>query len=103
MKLTLKLTAGLMMLALMIGIMPLRALADDETAAGVAGCSAISVSPEDSLAMQQNICNAAENTPETSCAVSGHGTCSSPKLNDVLPDGNHCLCLGEETEEAPAP
>ncbi len=110
MKLSMKFIACLMMLALAVGIMPLRAFAED--APGVAGCSAISVNPSDSLEFQQNVCNAAENTPATSCAASDHGTCSSPKLNDVLPDGDHCLCLGEssgvasndeEPAEEPAP
>ena len=72
-----------------------------EDAEGVAGCSSVAVDPTESLEFQQAICNGAEGNPETSCASGGYGRCSSPKLNDVLPDGNHCICIGEETEVAP--
>lgn len=74
------------------------ALAED---AGVAGCSSVAVDPEESLEFQQAVCNAAEGNPDTSCASGGHGHCSSPKLNDVLPDANHCICISEDSEAAP--
>ncbi len=70
--------------------------------AGVAGCASVAVDPSSSLEFQQNICGAAEGVAETSCGgVSGHGTCSSPKLNDTMPEASHCICIGEATEVAP--
>ncbi len=72
-----------------------------EDVVGVAGCSAIQVNPDLSMEDQQSLCNAAEGDPSTSCAASGHGVCSSPKLNDTLPEAGHCICVQESTEEAP--
>ena len=63
---------------------------------GVAGCSAVRVNPDLSLEDQQSVCNAAERSPGSSCAASGGGTCSSPKLNDTMPDADHCICILEE-------
>lgn len=77
------------------------AFAEDD-APGVSGCGAISVDPSSSLEFQQNVCNAAEANTETSCGASGHGTCSSPKLNDTMPEGTHCVCISETVEEAPS-
>lgn len=62
---------------------------------GVAGCGAVRLDPAASLDEQQTICGAAEGVAGTSCAAGGHGTCSSPKLNDTLPDADHCICVGE--------
>ena len=76
-------------------------LADEPVTDGVAGCSGLAINPDLSLEDQQSVCNAAENDPSTSCATSGNGVCSSPKLNNTLPDANHCICVGEVTEEAP--
>lgn len=94
-----KFMAVLIALLVAASFMP-AAFADE--AVGVAGCSSLRVNPELSLEDQQAVCNAAEGDPTTSCAVSGSGTCSSPKLNDTLPDADHCICVGEETEEAVA-
>lgn len=74
--------------------------AEDETA-GVAGCASVALDPSSSMEFQQNICETAEGVEATSCGVSGHGRCSSPKLNDTMPDAAHCICIGEATEEAP--
>ena len=75
-----------------------KAFADDD--AGVSGCSSVAVDPNASLEAQQEICGNAENFPSTSCGVSGHGTCSSPKTNDTLVDGTHCICLSQTDEVA---
>lgn len=69
---------------------------------GVAGCSSIRVSPDLSLEDQQSICNAGENISGTSCAASGSGVCSSPKLDDTMPGADHCICVAEEETEAVA-
>ena len=74
-----------------------------EDAAGVAGCSGVRVSPDLSLEDQQGICNQAESDSATSCAASGNGICSSPKLNDTLPEADHCICVSEDTSLAEAP
>lgn len=89
----------LCLMFLMVAAFSTAAFAED--AAGVAGCSAIQVNPDLSLEDQQGLCNAAENDPATSCAASGNGICSSPKLNDTLPEAGHCICIQESTEEAP--
>ena len=94
-----KFTAILMVLLLTVAFLP-AAFAEDVE--GVAGCSSLKINPELSLEDQQAVCNGAEGDPSTSCAASGSGTCSSPKLNDTLPSADHCICVGEETEEAPA-
>ena len=88
--------SGIVILLLIVGSLhsiPL-ALADDD---GVAGCSSVKVDPAFSLDAQQTICNTAEGNPATSCS-SADGTCSSPKLNDTLPDADHCICVGEAPE-----
>ncbi len=91
-----------LILAVLIMSCAVNLTADDEVEnpVGVAGCGSIAVDPESSLEFQQNICNSAEGDPGTSCGATGHGTCSSPKLNDTMPDANHCICVGEETEVA---
>ena len=70
----------------------------EEGVGGVAGCASVAVDPAASLEFQQGVCNAAEDTPATSCGSGGHGVCSSPKLNDTMPDGNHCICISESEE-----
>ena len=85
----------------LLGVLPSfspKAFADADS--GVAGCNAITVDPNASLEAQQEICGNAEHFPSTSCAVGGHGTCSSPKTNGTLMEGNHCICL-EAEETAP--
>ncbi len=81
-----------------------KAWADDD--AGVAGCNAVTVDPNVSLEEQQAVCGNAEQFPNSSCAVGGHGTCSAPKTEGTLVDGNHCVCLSQEplpVESAPTP
>lgn len=63
---------------------------------GVAGCNAVTVDPSASLEDQQAVCSHAESLATSSCSGSGHGMCSSPKTNDTLVEGTHCLCLAEE-------
>ncbi len=92
---------GILIVILVLGSFAAIAKAEDSEAGGVAGCQAVAVDPGYSLEMQQNICYAAEGDPATSCAASGHGVCSSPKLNDTLPEANHCVCIGEVDEAAP--
>lgn len=77
-------------------------LADEESVQGVAGCSSIKLNKDLSLEDQQSICHAGEYISSTSCAVSGSGICSSPKLNDTMPDADHCICIAEEASESVA-
>lgn len=92
---------ALALLVMLTGGAMKAAFAEDE-APGVSGCGSILLDPASSLEFQQNICNAAEGNSGTSCGASGHGTCSSPKLNDTMPEGTHCVCISETVEEAPA-
>ena len=77
-----------------------KAFADDD--AGVTGCTGVKVDPNASVDDQQAICGNAENYPSSSCAASGHGLCSAPKTDGTLVDGDHCVCLSQSTESAPA-
>lgn len=77
------------------------AFADDDVT-GVAGCASVVVDPSSSMEFQQNICNTAEGVAATSCGGGDHGSCSSPKLNDTMPEAGHCVCIGETTEVAPS-
>lgn len=87
----------LMGMVFMLALAP-AVIADEEAEnpVGVAGCASIMVDPDASLEFQQGVCNAGEGDPATSCGASGHGTCSSPKLNDTLPSAGHCICISEE-------
>lgn len=76
------------------------AFAEDDP--GVSGCNGVAVDPAASLEDQQSVCGTAEQFPSTSCASGGHGTCSSPKTNDIMVEGNHCICLEAEVTE-PSP
>ena len=77
-----------------------KAMAEDDE--GVAGCNAVIVDTTMSFDEQQTICANAEQFPSSSCAAGGHGTCSAPKTDGTLVDGNHCVCLSQE-EAAPPP
>ncbi len=77
-----------------------KAAAEDD--AGVAGCNAVMVDPNLPVEEQQAICGNAEQFPNSSCAAGGHGTCSAPKTDGTLMDGNHCVCLSQSEELAPA-
>ena len=77
------------------------AFADDDS--GVAGCNAVKVDPNMSLADQQAVCANAEQFPSSSCAAGGHGACSAPKTDGTLVDGNHCVCLSQDTESSDTP
>lgn len=92
----------MLFLAVMLLAVPLMPLVLAEDDAGVAGCGSLKINPQLSLEDQQSICNAAEKDPSTSCSASGHGTCSSPKYNDTLPDADHCICVAESADAAPA-
>ena len=76
------------------------AVADNE---GVAGCNAVTVDTNMSFEEQQAICTNAEQFPSSSCAAGGHGTCSAPKTDGTLVDGNHCVCLSQAEEAVPPP
>ena len=78
-----------------------KAFADDD--AGVSGCNAVTVDPNMSLEDQQAVCANAEQFPSSSCAAGGHGTCSAPKTDGTLVDGNHCVCLSQDTESSDTP
>lgn len=75
------------------------AYSEEDTAVGVAGCGAVQVNPSSSLEFQQSICHEAEENAASSCAASGHGVCSSPKLNNTLPDGTHCICISPASDD----
>ncbi len=98
----------LVMAALAVFASPHIALAVDAAVGdgGVNGCNSVKVDPNMTLEAQQDICGNAEHFISSSCALGGHGTCSSPKTNDVLVDGDHCVCLEDlasaSTEEPPA-
>ena len=62
----------------------------------VAGCQSVAVDPNASFEYQQAVCRAAEGNASSSCAASGHGMCSSPKMNDTMVDGTNCICVSEE-------
>ena len=97
--------AGIVFLAILFAPMlsSINAWADEENVLDtVAGCQAVAVNPEASLEFQQAVCGAAEGVAASSCAASGNGMCSSPKMNDTMPMGTNCICLSETTEEAPA-
>ncbi len=99
-------TAGFMVFAVCFLSYAVPAMADQEDSR-VAGCQAIQVSPDDSLEMQQAVCGAAENNPNSSCALAGHGMCSAPKTDGMLPEGTNCICIdssssGTETTESDA-
>ncbi len=96
-----KIAAWFLVMLMVVGVAAPVVMAEEESPAGVAGCSSIKVSPDLSLEDQQGLCNAGERDPGTSCAASGNGTCSSPKLNDTLPEADHCICVGEVAEAAP--
>lgn len=92
----------MMIFLVMLGFgMP--ALMAEEGLEGVAGCSSVTVNPELSMDDQQSICRAAEGISGTSCAASGNGLCSSPKLNDTMPEADHCICVREDEILAEAP
>lgn len=78
-----------------------KAMADENE--GVAGCNAVAVDPNMPFEEQQAICANAEQFPGSSCAAGGNGTCSSPKTDGTLVDGNHCVCLSQEEALATAP
>ncbi len=75
----------------------------DEANDAVAGCQAVAVDPAASFEYQQAVCRAAEGNASSSCAASGHGMCSSPKMNDTMVDGTNCICLADAPAETPAP
>lgn len=81
------------------------ASAEDAAVDSVAGCNAIVVDPSMTLEQQQAVCNAAEQSPKSSCAAANKGLCSAPKLNDVNAEGHNCICVEVNTtttDTAPA-
>ncbi|MSR77638.1 MAG: hypothetical protein EXS63_05370 [Candidatus Omnitrophica bacterium] len=91
-------TVALCFLAGFLGAFPLLSssvIAFADLNEGVTGCNAVAVDPAASQEDQQVICAHAETISTSSCAMANHGTCSSPKTDDTLTNGTHCVCLGE--------